>query len=261
MRKDVKEMSFFDKFRMDGKTVIITGGGTGIGKACAVGFAEAGANVVITGRREEKLREVSESIRKQGGECTYIVSDVSREEDCRKIVEETVSRYGSVDTLINNAGVRGENGDLEKEFSTENLKNTMSVDFEGVFYMIRYAYPCLAEKGGSVINISSLAALRGSGPVVYSAAKGAVRSMSRSLARKLGNQNIRVNTIYPGLIITEMNQGILDHPEMEAHFRQESPMGLLGEPEDIACCALYLASDAARFVTGQDFVVDGGAMA
>ncbi len=125
---------------------------------------------------------------------------------------------------------------------------------------IKYAYPECAKNGvGSIINISSLAALRARGPVMYAAAKGAVKSLSKNLAKRLGPMGVRVNTIYPGLIITEMTEGILERPDLKAHYEQESPLGLLGNTEDIAYCALYLASDASRFVTGADFVIDGGA--
>mgnify|MGYP001625508887 FL=1 len=126
--------------------------------------------------------------------------------------------------------------------------------------MTRYAWPVMAENGGgTIINIASLAALSARGPVVYAAAKGAVRSFSRSMAKRLGPQGVRVNTIYPGFVITEMTQGVLDDPDLKARFEKESPLGLIGRAEDIAACALYLAGDAARFVTGQEFVVDGGA--
>ena len=137
----------------------------------------------------------------------------------------------------------------------------MQMDFDSTFYCIKYAYPECAKNGvGSIINIASLAALRASGPIVYSAAKGAIKSLSKTLAYRLGDQKIRVNTIYPGFIVTEMTAHVREMPEQEAKMRADSPLGLLGEVEDIACCALYLASDAARFVTGQDFVIDGGAM-
>lgn len=254
-------MAYRDLFCLDGRVALITGGGSGIGKSCAEALAEAGANVVITGRREEKLQAVQGQIESLGGSCAYIACDVGEEANCKKMVEFCVERFGRLDIVVNNAGVRGENGDLEQEFRTQNLEQTMRVDFNSVFYSTKYAYPHLEKNGcGSIINIASLAALRGSGPIVYSAAKGAVKSMSKSLARKLGDKKIRVNTVYPGLVITEMNEGILENPAAVKHFRDESPMGILGAPEDIAACVLYLASDAARFVTGQDFVIDGGAM-
>ena len=135
------------------------------------------------------------------------------------------------------------------------------MDFDSTFLAIKYAYPQCEKHGvGSIINIASLAALRASGPIVYSAAKGAIRSVSRTLAKRLGEKQVRVNTIYPGFIVTEMTERIHEMPEQEAKMRADSVLGLLGEVDDIAYCALYLASDAARFVTGQDFVVDGGAM-
>lgn len=125
---------------------------------------------------------------------------------------------------------------------------------------MKYAYPMCAEHNvGSIINIASLAALSARGPIVYSAAKGAVRSFSRSMAKRLGPEGVRVNTIYPGFVITEMTQGVLEDPQKKAYFESESPLGLIGISDDIAACALYLSSNAARFVTGQDFVIDGGA--
>ncbi|MCC8101696.1 MAG: SDR family oxidoreductase [Clostridiales bacterium] len=254
-------MEYQNLFRLDNRTALITGGGSGIGKACAVLLASAGANVVISGRREQKLKEVQAEIRSQGGSCAYYVCDVGEEANCKAMVESCIEHFGRLDIVVNNAGVRGEDKNLEQEFATENLEKTMRVDFDSVFFTTKYAYLYL-EKGGSgaIINSASLAALRGSGAITYSAAKGAVRSMGKTLAKKLGSKGIRVNTVYPGLIITEMNEEILNHPEVLKHFQDESPLGLVGAPEDVAGCVLCLASDAARFVTGQDFVIDGGAM-
>ena len=144
---------------------------------------------------------------------------------------------------------------------TANFDKVMKVDFNSVFMMTKYSWPYLAEQGGgSIINIASLAALKCNGPLVYTAAKGAIRSYSHTLAKRLGEKGVRVNVIYPGFVLTEMTRGVLERPELKKHFEEESPLGILGEAEDIAYCALYLSSDAARFVTGQDFVIDGGAM-
>ena len=118
---------------------------------------------------------------------------------------------------------------------------------------------CQQNKAGSIINIASLAALRASGPIVYTAAKGAIKSMSKNLGQRFGAIGVRVNTIYPGFIVTEMTEKVYEHPEEEERLKADSSLGKLGEVDDIAYCALYLASDAAKFVTGQDFVVDGGA--
>lgn len=248
------------QFDLSGRTALITGGGSGIGRGCALILAAAGASVIVAGRREEALNQTKAQINSAGGICEIYPADVTSEDSCRKMVEFCVQRFDRLDILINSAGSRGNHGGLEQEFAAENLRNTMAVDFEGTFLPIKYAYPECAKNGvGSIINIASLAALSARGPIVYTAAKGAVRSLSKILAQRFGSMGIRVNTIYPGFIITEMTEKISEHPEIEAKYRAESPLGLLGKVEDIGYCALYLASDASEFVTGQDFVIDGGA--
>ena len=211
-------------------------------------------------RRMEKLEETCAAAREGGGVCGAFSADLTVEENCHAMVKACQSQFGRVDILINSAGSRGASGDLAEELTAENLHATFAADFDSTFFATRYAWPVMAaNKGGTIINIASLAALTARGPVVYSAAKGAVRSFSRSMAKRLGPQGIRVNTIYPGFVITEMTQGVLNDLNLKARFEKESPLGLIGRAEDIAACALYLASDAARFVTGQEFVVDGGA--
>lgn len=249
-----------DVFDLTGRVALVTGGGSGIGRGCAEVFAQAGAKVMIVGRRLHKLQEVRDNIEKAGGVCACYAADLTEEASCKVMVEACLQEFGRLDILVNSAGSRGAHGDLEVEFSQDNLRDTMAVDFDSTFNAIKYSYKPLAQNGvGSIINIASLAALRASGPVVYSAAKGAIKSMSRTLAKRLGNQKVRVNTIYPGFIITEMTAGVKERPELLKKYQDESPLHLVGEIEDIGWCALYLASDASRFVTGQDFVIDGGA--
>lgn len=253
-------MSINKAFDLTGRAALITGGGSGIGRGCAIALAEAGAKVMVVGRRLSKLENVKAEIEAAGGVCECFSADLTKEDACRAMVDACVEKFGRLDILVNSAGGRDAHGDLALEFSTENLRDTMALDFDATFNTVKYAYPKMEKSGsGSVINIASLAALRASGPIVYSAAKGAIKSMSRTLAKRLGGMNIRVNTIYPGFIVTEMTAGVMGHPEIRAKYEAESPLGLLGKAEDIAYCALYLASDAAKFVTGQDFVVDGGA--
>lgn len=248
-------------FDLSGRTALITGGGTGIGKGCALILAEAGANVVIVGRRMEKLLEVQDEINKTGGVCECCSLDLTIEEKCRSAVEFTIEKFGRLDILINSAGGTGIHGTLEDEFSLENITHTMEMDFYSTIYCIKYAYPyCKENHNGSIINIASLAALRASGPVVYSAAKGAIKSMSKNLGQRFGELGVRINTIYPGFIVTEMTEKVYEHPEVVEKLKADSSLGLLGHVNDIAFCVLYLASDASRFVTGQDFVIDGGAM-
>lgn len=253
-------MKFLQTFSLKGRVALVTGGGSGIGRACAILLAEAGANVLVVGRRLANLEETCNTIRFAGNICEAFSADLTDEKNCRAMVEVCIEKFGRLDILVNSAGSCGANGNLEEEFSTENFEHTMNVDFNSTFFAVKYAYQECAKHGaGSIINIASLAALAARGPIVYSAAKGAVKSFSRTMAKRIGPMGVRVNTIYPGFIITEMTQGVLERPELEAHFRADSVLGLIGEASDIAYCALYLASDAARFVTGQDFVIDGGA--
>ncbi|MGN1022354.1 MAG: SDR family NAD(P)-dependent oxidoreductase [Lachnospiraceae bacterium] len=248
-------------FDLTGRTAIVTGAGSGIGRACARLLALAGAKVMLADLHEEKLGDVSEEIRAAGGTCEGHACDVGSEESCRDLVLAAKEQLGHPEILVCSAGVRGGNGDLAAQFDSENLEMTMRVDFGGIFWMTKYVYQEMQEAGrGSIINIASLAALRGSGPFAYTAAKGAVRSIEKPMAKKFGPLGIRVNTIYPGLILTEMNAGLLQNEKAMAYFKADSALGTVGDPMDIAYCALYLASDASRFVTGQDFVIDGGAM-
>lgn len=247
-------------FALDGRAAIVTGGGSGIGRACALALAGAGAAVLVVGRRQVKLDAVCAEVRAAGGVCEAFAADLTEEEGCRAMVEACRGHFGRVDILVNSAGSRGASGELEAELTAENLRATMAADFDATFFAVKHAWPACAEhRAGSIINIASLAALQARGPVVYAAAKGAVRSFSRTMAKRLGPHGVRVNTIYPGFVVTEMTQGALDDPALKARFVAESPLGRIGRAEDIAACALYLAGDAARFVTGQDFVIDGGA--
>ncbi|MBQ9174958.1 MAG: SDR family oxidoreductase [Bacteroidales bacterium] len=249
-----------DAFSMDGKVVLITGGGAGIGRSCALILSKAGAKIFLVDLLEQRAAAVKAEIESEGGECDFLCADISVEENCSKAVSSCVGRFGRLDTLINCAGMQGKSGDLEKEFDSENFGKIIGVDLGGTFMMCKYAYPECSKTKGSIINIASLAALRASGPLAYTAAKGAIRSFSKALAFRLGEKGVRVNTIYPGFVLTEMTMGVLDRPDLKERFEKDSPMHILGKAEDIAYCALYLASDAARFVTGQDFVIDGGAM-
>lgn len=253
-------MTKCDVFDLTGRVALVTGGGTGIGRGCAKILADHGAKIMVAGLQQDKLKEVKREIESAGGKCAFFFADLTNEKNCKAMVGACMREFGRLDILINSVGSRGAHGDLEAEFAADNFRLTMAADFDSTFLSIKYAYPECAKNGaGSIINIASLAALRASGPIVYSAAKGAVKSMSKTLAKRLGPDKVRANTIYPGFIVTEMTAGVKDDPALMARFTEESPLGLLGEVEDIGYCALYLASDAARFVTGQDLVVDGGA--
>ena len=247
-----------EQFKLKGKTALITGGGTGIGASCAKIFAKTGAKVVIVGRRAEKLEQVKKEIEQEGGICESIACDLSTEQACKDVIETCIRKMGSLHILVNNAGSAGTAWSLEEEFDTELYKRTMQIDLDSIVYLIKYAYPEMSKVHGSIVNISSIAAYRGTGHVAYTAAKGAIRSMNNVLAKKFGSLGIRINTIYPGLIETEMTKKAVENEEFRKRQLEQIPAGRIGQPEDIANCALYLASDAAKFVTGQDFIIDGG---
>lgn len=251
-------MKGLEQFSLKDKVALVTGGGSGIGASCAKTLAQAGAKVLIVGRRAQKLETVKREIESEGGICEIVAFDLSSEQACREVVAVCVEKLGGLDILINNAGSAGTAGSLEEEFDTELYKRTMSIDLDSIVYLIKYAYPHLSENHGSIINVSSIAAYRGTGHVAYTAAKGAIRSMTKVLARKLGACGVRINTIYPGMIETEMTQKAVDNEAFRKHQIEQTPAGRIGRPEDIANCALYLASEAASFVTGQDFIIDGG---
>lgn len=262
---EVHELNLNDKTEigrgmdLTGRCALITGGGSGIGRGCAEMLAQAGADVVIVGRREAKFRQVQEGILAAGGSCEIYPADLTADENCERMAAFCLEKFGRIDILVNSAGSTGKRGTLEEEMAADNFGKTMAVDFNAVFAACRSVIPAMkAQKSGSIINIASLAALQARGPIVYSAAKGAVRSFSRSLAGQLGADNVRVNSVYPGFIVTEMTEKIEQYPEQAAALRAESVLNAFGHVEDIAYCVWYLASDAAKFVTGQEFVIDGG---
>ena len=255
-------MQNFEIFNLTDRVAVITGGASGIGRGCAEALACAGAKIMIADLQDDKMQEVKYAIESNGGECACFHADLTKEENCRDMVVACIEKFGRLDILVNSAGSRGLHGDLDSEFSADNLRLTMGIDFDGTFNAIKYAYPECAKNGvGSIINIASLAALSARGPIVYSAAKGAIRSLSKTLAKRFGALKVRVNTIHPGFILTPMNEKVKEVPELLEKYKSESPLNMVGEKEDIGWCALYLASDAAKFVTGQDFVINGGATA
>ena len=166
-----------DKFDLQNKVALVTGGGTGIGKASAELMARAGASVMVTGRREEVLKQTVLDLGEKGYLSDYCICDVSIEDNCMAAVADCVKRFGRLDILVNSAGTAGSAKTLSDHFNTDHFNDVMSVDFNGVFFMIKYAYKeCVKGGAGSIINISSVAALGSSGPIVYTAAKGAMKA-------------------------------------------------------------------------------------
>jgi len=250
--------------RVEGKTAIITGAARGLGRGMAQLLAKEGANVVIADILEDGGREAAEEIKSSGGKAIFIKHDVTSEDSWEAVVKKTLSEFGKLDIMVNNAGVQ-----LIKEIaetSLEEWRKLMSVNLDGVFLGTKHAIRAMRKSGGgSIINISSVVGIIGTADdtAAYAASKGGVRLFSKTAAiecSKWGHDyNIRVNSVNPGVIKTDMVADMMAH---DAAFKKKlesaHPVGFLGEPIDIAYAILYLASDESRLVTGTDFVVDGG---
>ncbi len=250
---------------LEGKRALITGGASGIGRATAILFAQEGAAVAVVDLNEAQGQAVAQTITENGGRAIFIRCDVSQATDCQRAVQQTVEQLGGLDILFNNAGIirRADVvGTTEAEWD-----RVMNVNVKSIFLFGKYAVPVMAQAGGGVIiNTSSGWGLKGGrNAVSYCASKGAVVNMTRAMALDHGAQNIRVNSVCPGDTDTPM----LRHEaqqlgEAEDKFMVEAadrPLRRYGQPEEIAQAVLYLASDAASYVTGAVLVVDGGGLA
>jgi len=250
---------------LQGKTALITGGASGIGRATALLFAREGATVGIVDLNQEAGREAAREISAAGGRVIFERADVTRASDCRSVVERIVQEFGGIHILFNNAGIIRRASVVE--ISEEDWDAVMAVNVKSVFLMSREVVPVLARMGGgSIINTASGWGLAG-GPraAAYCASKGAVVLLTKAMAIDHGRQNIRVNCICPGDTDTAMLRNeARQMGEAEDRFLTDSarrPLGRVGRPEEIAHAALYLASEAASFVTGTALVVDGGGLA
>lgn len=253
-------MSVLDRFRLDGDTAIVTGGNRGIGKAIATGMAEVGANVVIANRTPESGQEAAAEVAEQtGSETVAITADVTDEAEVQALVRETVDRFGSLDVLVNNAGVAIHEPAEEKPL--ENWKKTLDINTTGAFVCAKHAgQEMIDSDGGAIINISSMSAFVANYPqrqVDYQASKGGLEGMKLQLASEWAEHGIRINNINPGYIETDI---LTDDEEMIEIWQSEMLLDEFGTPEDIAPLAVYLASDASSYVTGSSFVIDGGYM-
>jgi NAD(P)-dependent dehydrogenase (short-subunit alcohol dehydrogenase family) len=244
--------------RLEGKVAIITGSSRGIGQGIAVRFAKEGARVVVNARSEDAMQETLGLIKKAGGTAIGIAADVSDQAQVKRLVAETVKKFGRLDVMVNNAGIV-DTAPLT-EMTAETWSKTIAVDLTGVFYGIQEAAKAM-KKGGTIINSSSVAALMGfNGLAHYCAAKGGVLSLTQEAALELAPKKIRVNAIAPGIIETDMTKSIKDDPAQLKGMLARIPMKRLGQPADIAGVVLFLASDDSAYVTGQLIVVDGGWM-
>lgn len=248
--------------RLQDKVSIITGAGSGMGRTAALLFAAQGAKVVVAEFSEAAGAETVRLVREAGGEASFVRADVSKEADAKAMVEHAVSTYGRLDVLYNNAGVMPEADHSVTDTEVDVWDQVMAVNVRGVFLGCKYAIPqMVAGGGGSIINIASFVALLGcSVPQdAYTASKGALLALTRSLAVQFGPKGIRTNAICPGPIETPLLMDWLLKDEAAKQLRlARNPTGRFGKPEEIVYMAVYLASDESRFTNGAQLVVDGG---
>ena len=252
--------------RLKNKVCLVTGGGTGLGRAIAERFALEGARVAVGGRREELLQTTVEAIVAAGGEAIALPGDIRFAETAAALVAATVAKWGRIDILVNNAGK------VDRQTCTEasvaDWDDVINLNLRATFVTCKTAIPHMIDNGGgAIVNIASISALRGQLKASsYSASKAGVVNLTRAIANDYGRSGIRANSILPGLVETELSRSRLQPGQdwdqlMEKHFIPLYPLGRIGQPSDIANAAVFLASDEASWITGVDLVVDGGYMA
>jgi len=242
-----------------GKIVIVTGGGRGLGRAVAEGFAAAGAHVVLTGRSAGTLAEAAAAIATHGGSAEGIAADVSSEADVEALVKAVTERHGRIDVLVNNAGINPWYKTAE-DTSLAEWRAVVETNLTGVFLAARAAgRVMLAQGAGAIINVSSVGGRVGlARTTAYCAAKGGVELLTRQLALEWAKRGVRVNAVGPGYIETDLTEGLRHNPKLSERINGRTPMGRMARPQEIVGACLFLASPAASYITGASLAVDGG---
>lgn len=244
-----------------GKVALVTGATSGIGQACAVAFAGAGAKVVCVGRDAEALRDVELKIRELGTETLTLQADLAELKEAERVIEEAVQAFGGIDVLVNAAGHLS-NGTIENT-SVEAWDDMMNVNVRAPFQLMQKALPSLIERRGNIVNVSSVTGLRAfPGVLAYCVSKAALDQLTRCSALELAAKGVRVNAVNPGVVVTQIHKrGGMNEEAYAAfleHSKQTHPIGRTGRPDEIASLVLYLASDKASWITGATYSIDGG---
>lgn len=244
-----------------GKVAFVTGATSGIGQACAIAFANAGARVVGVGRRTEALDDVEKKIRETGAEVLTIQADLSDVQEAERAVQRALEVFGGIDVLVNAAGHLS-NGTIENT-SLEAWDDMMDVNVRAVFQLMQKALPSLVERRGNIVNVSSVTGLRAfPGVLAYCVSKAALDQLTRCAALELASKGVRVNAVNPGVVVTEIHKrgGMNDdaYAAFLEHSKTTHPLGRTGRPEEIADLVLFLASDRASWITGATYSIDGG---
>jgi NAD(P)-dependent dehydrogenase (short-subunit alcohol dehydrogenase family) len=251
----------YSKLELNGKVAVVVGGTSGIGRAIAHGFAAAGADVIPTSRRAEQVETTAREIEQLGRRSLRVTSDVADRESLERVLSEAVQAFGKVDILVNSAGRTKRAPTID--FPEEDWNAILDTNLTGTLRACQvFGSQMLEQESGSIINIASLSTFVALYEVAaYSASKAAVGSLTKSLALEWSSRGVRVNAIAPGVFRTALNQKLLDETERGHEFRLRTPMKRFGNVEELAGAAIFLASDAASFVTGEILVVDGGFLA
>lgn len=248
-----------DKFDLKGKVAIITGASKGIGEAMAQVLAEAGAKVIVSSRKQEAVDEVANALKAQGYEATGVACHVGEISQLKNLVEKTIEIYGGVDIIINNAATNPVFGPVVNTDESA-FDKIMQVNVKAPFELAKLCYPSMKSRGGgSIINISSIGGLSPEPLLgIYSVSKASLVMLTKVIAKEWGKDGIRANVVCPGLIQTKFSEALWKNDEMLQKSVKHLPISRIGQPDDLAGVALFLASDAAAYVTGAVYTVDGG---
>lgn len=247
--------------RLEGKVALVTGGGAGIGLAGAIRMAQEGANIGIAELEKNRAREAKTQVEAAGGQAVAVPCDVAIPEDNEKAVKATVEAFGRLDILVTCAGIHGGGGSVVQT-PLEIWDKVMDIDLKGAYLSSKYALPEMQKLGaGSVIHVSSIHGLTGTGSVAFNSAKGGLINLTRHMAIVHARENIRANCLCPGVVHTPLTEGWLVKPEIRAKVAAAHPMNRVAMPEEIGSVIAFMASDDASFITGAILPVDGGFMA